>query len=84
MKKIIKLTESDLHNIIKESVNKILENDTYDYDSNYEELIKNEYHNLCELETKVPYLMRPQIHSMAAEMQGILFDIKTKNDISKI
>ena len=30
-RQIIKLTESDLHNIIKESVNKILKENLYDY-----------------------------------------------------
>ena len=81
-KKLIKLTEQDLHNIVKESVNRILvkefddwdahlqqddpdpeekgvfyddgTEDIYDYAGNYEELIKDELHNLYELERKVP------------------------------
>ena len=37
MKKIVRITESDLHNIIKESVGKILKETSGDYDSNLDE-----------------------------------------------
>lgn len=37
MKKIVRLTESDLNNIIKESVGKILKETSDDYDSNLDE-----------------------------------------------
>ena len=82
---IIRLTESDLHRIVKESVNKILnESDIYDYDANYEQLIKNEMHNLYDLESKVPYSYRQEIHSMVNTLQGILSSIRMKDSISII
>ena len=37
MKKIVRITESDLHNIIKESIGKILKETSDDYDSNLDE-----------------------------------------------
>lgn len=83
--KVIKLTETDLHNIVKETISRILnESDIYDYDVNYEQLIKNEIHNLYDLEGKVPYSYRQEIHSMANTLQGILSSIRMKDSISKI
>lgn len=85
MRKIIKLTEQDVHNIVKKTVENVLnENDIYDYDANYEELIKNEMHNLYDLESKVPYSYRQEIHSMVNTLQGILSDIRMKDSISRI
>jgi hypothetical protein len=41
MKKRIKLTEQDVHKVVKEAIKNILnESDIYDYDANYEQLIK--------------------------------------------
>ena len=37
MKKIVRLTESDLNNIVKESIGKILKETSGDYDSNLDE-----------------------------------------------
>ena len=111
-KKLIKLTEQDLHNIVKESVNRILvkefddwdahlqqddpdpeekgvfyddgTEDIYDYAGNYEELIKDELHNLYELERKVPYNLRTEIHQCVSTLQSILSDINMRNDIARI
>lgn len=85
MNKIIKLTEQDVHNIVKKTVKNVLnENDINNYDVNYEKLIRDEMHNLYDLETKVPYSYREEIHSMVSTMQGILFDIRMKDSISRI
>lgn len=40
MEKIIKLTESDLHNIVKETVNKVLKEDTYSDNAEVDEIFK--------------------------------------------
>lgn len=80
-KKLIKLTRQDLHNIVRESVSRVLKED---YDANYYELIKREMHNLYDLEVRMPEYLRPQIHSMAAELEGILYDIRTKGSIASI
>lgn len=82
-KQLIRLKESDLHNIIKESVNEILkeeQNDKYDYAHNYAELIKHEMHNLWELSEKVPYTYRAEIYQMGNSLQSILFDIRRKDE----
>jgi hypothetical protein len=85
MKKRIKLTEQDIHKVVKETIKNILnESDIYDYDTNYEQLIKNEMHNLYDLEGKVPYSYRQEIHSMANTLQGILSNIRMKDSISRI
>ena len=55
----MKITEKLIKKIVKESSDKVLnESDMYDYDANYEALIRKEYHNLCDLESKVPYSKR--------------------------
>jgi hypothetical protein len=85
MKKRIKLTEQDIYKIVKESLKDVLnESDIYDYDANYEELIRNEMHNLYDLEGKVPYSYRQEIHSMVNTLQGILSEIRMKDSISRI
>lgn len=85
MKKRIKLTEQDVHKIVKETIKNVLnESDVYDYDANYEQLIRNEIHNLYDLEGKVPYSYRQDIHSMVNTLQGILSSIRTNNSISRI
>jgi hypothetical protein len=85
MKKLIKLTEQDVHKIVKETVENVLsEGDVYDYDANYEQLIRNEMHNLYDLEGKVPYSYRQEIHSMVNTLQGILFGIRMDDSISRI
>lgn len=85
MKKLIKLTEQDVHKIVKETVENVLsEGDVYDYDANYEELIRNEMHSLYDLEGKVPYSYRQEIHSMVNTLQGILSSIRMNDSISRI
>jgi hypothetical protein len=85
MKKGIKLTEQDVHKIVKETIKNVLsEGDVYDYDANYEQLIRNEMHNLYDLEGKVPYSYRQEIHSMVNTLQGILFGIRMDDSISRI
>ena len=85
MKKGIKLTEQDVHKIVKETIKNVLsESDIYDYDANYEELIRNEMHNLYDLEGKVPYSYRQEIHSMVNTLQGILSSIRMNDSISRI
>ena len=85
MKKRIKLTEQDIHKIVKETIKNVLnESDVYDYDANYEQLIRNEMHNLYDLEGKVLYSYRQEIHSMVNTLQGILSSIRTNNSISRI
>ena len=85
MKKKIKLTEQDIHKIVKESLKNVLnESDIYDYDANYEQLIRNEMHNLYDLEGKVPYSYRTEIHSMVNTLEGILSSIRMNDSISRI
>ena len=85
MKKVIKLTEQDVHKIVKETIKNVLnESDIYDYDANYEQLIRNEMHNLYDLEGKVPYSYRQEIHSMVNALQGILSSIRMNDSISRI
>jgi len=85
MKKRIKLTEQDIHKIVKETIKNVLnESDIYEYDANYEQLIKNEMHNLYDLEGKVPYSYRQEIHSMVNTLQGILSSIRMNDSISSI
>ena len=49
-----------------------------------EELIKNECHNLYELEAKVPYAYRSDIHSALTTLESILYSKKIGNMISEI
>ena len=85
MKKRIKLTEQDVHKIVEETIKNVLnESDIYDYDANYEQLIRNEMHNLYDLESKIPYSYRQEIHSMVNTLQGILSGIRTNDSISRI
>ena len=81
----MKITENDIKKIVKESIDKVLsESDMYDYDANYEALIRKEYHNLCDSESKVPYSKRAEIHRLASALQGMLHDIRTASDIARI
>lgn len=57
--------------------------DIFDYDANYEQLIKNELHNLYDLEGKVPYAKRPEIHSAISTLEGILYSNRVAEDISR-
>ncbi len=83
MKKGIKLTEVD--KIDKETNKNVLnKSDIYDYDVNYEHLIKTEMYNLYDLEGKVPYSYRREIHSMVNTLQGILSRMRMNDDISRI
>lgn len=81
----MKITESVIKKIVKESIDKVLsESDMYDYDANYEDLIRREYHNLCDLESKVPYSKRAEIHRLASALEGMLHDIRISNDIARV
>ncbi len=81
----MKFSEKYIKKIVKESIDKVLaESDIYDYDANYEDLIRKEYHNLCDLEEKVPYSKRAEIHRLASALEGMLHDISTANDIVRI
>lgn len=83
MKKRIKLTEQDVHKIVEETIKNVInERDIYDYDANYAKLIKDEMHNLYDLEGKVPYVYRPKIHSMVNSLQAMLFEIRWKEENS--
>jgi hypothetical protein len=79
MKQTIRLTESDLHKIIKESIKNVLKEN---YSSNYDELIKDEMHRLYELEQKVPQWIQSEIHSMVVTMEGILQEIQRNRDFN--
>lgn len=52
----------------------------YDYDGNYPELIQKEMHRLYELESKVPYCWKGEIHSMAITMQSMLQQIQRNRE----
>ena len=78
MKRTIRLTESDLHRIITNVINEATENG--DYDGNYEELIRNEMHNLAELVRKVPKCYEAEIHQMVVGLEAILGGIKRNRD----
>lgn len=81
MKKRIKLTEQDVHKIVEETIKNVInERDIYDYDGNYARLIQHEMHNLYDLEAKVPYVYRREIHSMVNKLQGMLFEIRWKEE----
>ena len=78
-KQIIRLSESDLHRVIKESVKQVLK-EYNDYDGNYQELIKDAMHYLYDLEGKVPYCYRAEIHSMVNSMQAMYQEIQRKHE----
>lgn len=77
MKKRIKLTEQDVHKIVEETIKNVInERDIYDYDANYAKLIRDEMHNLYDLEGKIPYAYRAEIHSMVNSLQAMLSHIR--------
>lgn len=76
-KNTLKLTESEIKNVIMESVKRILKED---YAGNYEELIKEEMHRLYELEQNVPQWIQSDIHNMVVTMQSILQEIQRNRD----
>lgn len=80
-KKIIRLTESDLHNIVDEAVNRILKEN---YNGRYEELIKDEMYRMVELERQVPERLKPEIHSMVTTLEGILSNNRMSRDLEGI
>lgn len=58
-KKLIRLTESDLHRIVKESVNRILKEGLYDTDEDneiYDVGYEDKYRVVWEFKTKTSYL----------------------------
>lgn len=85
-KQMIKINETKLKQIVSETIKRLLKesDNEYDYDGNYWQLIKNEYHNLCNLETKVPYHLKGEIQSMATKLQGMLSDIERTDTLSRI
>lgn len=78
MKKTRGLNERDLHRIITNVINEVTENG--DYDGNYEVLIRNEMHNLAELERKVPKCYEAEIHRMVVGLQAMLSGIQSNRD----
>lgn len=78
MKKTIRLSERDLHRIITNVINEATENG--DYDGNYEVLIRNEMHNLAELERKVPKCYEAEIHRMVVGLETMLSGIQSNRD----
>lgn len=78
---IIKLTEQDLHAIVKNTIQNILKED---YAGNYDELIKDEMHRLYQLELKVPQHIKPEIHNMVITMESILQNIQMNNTLNNI
>ncbi len=74
---IIKLNETKLKKIVAESIKKVLKEEC---SGDYDELIRNEMHNLVELEQKLPEYLQPQIHDMITTMEGILQEIQRNND----
>ena len=81
-KNTIKLNEAQLRQIVAESVKKVLNevNENYDYDGNYEKLIRDEMHRLYDLSLKVPKCYETEIYSMVTTMQGILDEIQRNRD----
>ena len=80
-KKLIRLTESDLHNIVSETVSRMLKED---YNGRYDELVKDEMYRMAELERQVPEWLKPEIHGMVVTLESILSNIKTSRDIERI
>ena len=80
-KKLIRLTESDLHKIVSETVSRMLKED---YNGRYDELVKDEMHRMAELERQVPEWLKPEIHGMVVTLESILSNIKTSRNIERI
>ena len=76
----IKLNDSQLREIVAESVKKILKEE---YDGNYLQLLKEEMHRLCELEQKVPNFLQPEIHSMVISMQAMLEEVQRNDEFGR-
>lgn len=64
--------------ILKQVKKALSEEVNYDYDGKWEEYVRNEVHNLYELEEKVPYSYRSAIHSAMTELEAIL-DVQKRN-----
>lgn len=64
--------------ILKQVKKALSEEVNYDYDGKWEEYVRNEVHNLYELEEKVPYSYRSAIHSAMTELEAIL-DAQKRN-----
>lgn len=64
--------------ILKQVKKALSEEVNYDYDGKWEEYVRNEVHNLYELEEKVPYSYRSVIHSAMTELETIL-DAQKRN-----
>ena len=84
MEKSIKINKNQLKNLIKESIQKVFKESSFEennYNGRYDELIKDEMHNLLDLERQVPMWLKPEIHSMVVKMQSILSEIKTNKEM---
>ena len=81
-KNTIKLNEAQLHQIVAESVKKVLNetNENYDYDGNYEKLIRDEMHRLYDLSLRVPKCFEVEIYSMVTTMKSILDTIQRNRE----
>ena len=73
----IHITKPMLKKMVAEAMNSILE-DQYDYDGRYDELIKSAMHYLYDLESKVPYSYRAEIHHMVVTLQAMYQEIQDK------
>lgn len=79
--KRIKVTKPQLHDIIRESVKRVLKEEIKsDYDSKWDEYVRREKFNLEDLESKVPVPYRARIHQMVVELDSFLDDIKQKRE----
>lgn len=74
-----RITKSQLGKLVYAQVRKLLSEEVnYDYDGKWQEYVRNEVHNLYELEKKVPYSYRSTIHSAMIDLEGIL-DTQKRN-----
>lgn len=79
----IHITKPMLKKMVAEAMNSILE-DQYDYDGRYDELIKSAMHYLYDLESKVPYSYRAEIHHMVVTLQAMYQDIQRNRELDRM
>lgn len=84
-KQAIRLSESQLHNVIKESVRKVMREGAgmYDWKGNWEEDVKHEIGRLYDLEAKVPPMKKSEVHQMIIKLQSFLDDAQRARDFDE-